>query len=357
MAGTSVTSVSRVMNDTGYPVSADLRQRILSAIEQLNYTPNSAAQGLRSTFNAVIGIIVRDISNAYFGEIARGATDAALARGHLSFICDTGRNPVNEFEIHELLWKHRVRGIVLAGGGFDTEEYRDLIQRQLERSAGFGLRVVATAPQGVEIPGVSPDFCGIAGTVVDHFMDYGHRRVALVTGPLEVLTSRAHVKGFREAVERHGEQLDPEFIVAKGFTEEAGYAAGRALVARADRPTALCCANDLIAIGAMHAIHDAGLSIPEDVSVAGIGDATVASYTRPGLTSVRVPRYDIGARAVEMVLAEQAPTGHSHLPSHLVSRGTVGPPPRRNGAPVSRPGAGRTRDGAASESGAGAVTP
>lgn len=326
LAETSVTSVSRVMNNTGYPVSKALRARILAAIEQLNYTPSSAAQGLRSTFNSVVGVIVRDISNTYFGEIARGATDAALERGHLSFICDTGRDPTNEFEIHEHLWKHRVRGIVLTGGGFDTDEYRALICEQLERSRSFGLRIVSTAPQGVEIAGVSPDFGGIVSTVVDHFVEYGHRRIALVTGPLPVLTSQAHISGFREALDRHDLPVTSDFIVTEGFTEKDGYAACRKLMACGDCPTALCCANDLIAIGAMHAIHDNGLSIPEDVSVVGIGDATVASYARPALTSVRVPRYEIGARAVEMVLNPEILMEHIHLPSQLIRRASVSSP-------------------------------
>ncbi len=329
LAETSVTSVSRVMNNTGYPVSKALRARILQAIEQLNYTPSSAAQGLRSTFNSVVGIVVRDISNTYFGEIARGATDAALSRGHLSFICDTGRNPVNEFEIHEHLWKHRVRGIVLTGGGFDTDEYRTLIQQQLERSATFGLRLVATAPQGVDIPGVSPDFSGIAASVVNHFLEMGHRRIALVTGPFPVLTSQAHIAGFREALERHDLPYIPDYVITEGFTEKDGYVACQRLLACGECPTALCCANDLIAIGAMHAIHDQGFSIPEDISVVGIGDATVASYARPALTSVRVPRYDIGARAVEMVLDTALPEEHTHLPSQLVQRASVGPPRQR----------------------------
>jgi len=325
-ASTSIATVSRVMNGTAYPVSAELRDRILRAIKELNYTPNSAAQRLRNRYSPVIGIVVRDISDHFFGEIARGATDEALKNRYLTFICDTGRNPVNEMEIHELLWKNRVRGIVLAGGGIDSAEYRDMIARQVERSAMFGLRLVANAPQGVEVPIVSVDFAAMMDRMTEYMVENGHRRIALVTGSEKVLSCQEHVKGFRRALLRSGIEPDDTLVLYTGFTEKAGYDALKLFLGLADRPTAICCATDLCAIGAMRAIHDAGLEVPDDFSLMGIGNIPLAGYTRPALTSIRMPRYEMGMRAVKLILQKELDSSYSlFLETELVVRDSVRP--------------------------------
>lgn len=320
----SITSVSRVMNDVDYPVSQELRHRILNAIERLQYTPNSAAQRLRSHFTAVIGIVVRDISNTYFGDIARGATDQALKHGHLTFICDTGRNAVNERDVHELLWKNRVRGIILVGGGFDDYEYRELMAKQMARSASFGLRLVSNAPQGIEVPTITVDFAQIMDTAVSHLIGVGHDRIAMVTGSSNVYTCQHHLAGFRRALDRHHIAYSAELTAFEGFTEIAGYRGCQSFLRLESRPTAICCASDLVAVGAMRAIHEFGLSVPQDVSLVGVGDSTLASYMRPALTTIRVPRYELGLRAVDLILGEEIRRDHREiLDTELVPRESV----------------------------------
>jgi len=322
-AGVSITSVSRIINNVDYPVSADIRSRVEDAVRELNYLPNAAAQGLRSTFSNVIGMIVRDIENSHFAEIAKGATERAMAHGYLCFVCNTGRSATNELSFHELLWKHRVQGIILSGGGLDSEDYRQMLHRQLERGRRFGLRLVSCAPQGVDIPLVSIDYKEVARLITANLADAGHRRIAFVTGREDVLTCRDHVLGYRGELAARGIPHDPNLVGFGDFTEEAGYELCRALLDRGTGMTAICCGSDPMAVGVIHALSERGLSVPRDISVAGIGDMPMSRYLSPPLTSVRIPRYEIGVQAVEAILAEDEAPSRRILPVALVERQSV----------------------------------
>lgn len=320
-SGVSISTVSRVINDNGYPISATLRERVLAAVGELSYTPSLAAQSLRRDFNHVIGLISRDISNGFFGEIAKGVTERAMQFGHLSFVCNTGRSPVNEMDFHELLWKNRVKGIVLAGGGFENDEYRHLLERQVERCRRFGLRIVANTPQGIELPTVSVDFAGITEGIVEYLAASGHTRIGMVTGDRNVLTSRYQEQGFLRGLKTTGVQCDPCLTHLDAFTEGGGYSGCNALFAGAKRPTAVICGSDLIAIGVLHALHNLGLTVPGDVSLVSIGDTPLALHLRPALTSVRVPRYEMGSKAVDMILADDYRMDEQvFLPTELIVR-------------------------------------
>jgi len=322
-AGASITSVSRIINNVDYPVSEDIRSRVLKAIEELHYSPNLAAQRLRSNFNNVIGIIVRDIENSHFAEIAKGATESAMKHEYLCFICNTGRSAESELKFHELLWKNRVQGIILTGGGLDTPQYREMMQRQIDRYKRFGLRLVACAPQGFDLPLVGIDFKEIGSLIAAHLADAGHRRIALVTGRADVLTSRAHCDGYREALEARGLEYDPALTAFGDFTEQAGYELCKGLLDRGAGMSALCCGSDLMALGAIHALSERGLAVPRDVSLASIGDMPIAAYTQPPLTSVRIPRYEIGAKALEMILDPEKKPTRCIFPVELVERQSV----------------------------------
>jgi LacI family transcriptional regulator len=323
LANVSITTVSRVINDVGYPVSPQKRNRIFAAVKQLNYTPNSSAQRLRSDFNPIIGLIVRDLSDSYFSEIAKGATEQAMELGHLAFVCNTGRNPSNEMEFHELLWKNRVRGILLIGGGIDTPEYRAMIAKQVERITRFGLRMVANAPQDIALPIVTIDQAAISSQITEHFLKLGHRSIGLITGEPWVITSKLHRQGYVAAMTAHGLPMHPELVKQEAFTERCGYNNCQELLHH-PRPTAIYCGSDPIAVGVLDALHDAGLDVPRDVSLISIGDTSIAVHLRPALTCVRLPRYQMGARAVELILSEQFPETHTeYLPAKFIERESV----------------------------------
>ncbi|TXT51473.1 MAG: LacI family transcriptional regulator [Spirochaetes bacterium] len=323
LAEASISTVSRVINDTGYPVSKDVQERILAAVKQLHYIPNLAAQRLRNDFNPVIGLIVRDIAEAYFGEIAKGATERAMELGYLAFVCNTGRKPANEMEFHELLWKNRVRGIVLVGGGIDTPEYRHLLEQQMERCDRFGLRIFAIAPQGIDIPTVSVDFVAMTEKITSYLIVKGHSMIGFITGDKVVTTSKDHVQGYRNALGAAHLEAREELARFDSFSEHGGYSNCRILMQQSPRPTAIICGCDPIAVGVLHALHDEGLEVPRDVSLVSIGDTPIAAHLRPALTCMRVPRYRMGARAVEKMLDPLADNASEYFPVEFIERGSV----------------------------------
>jgi len=324
LANVSISTVSRVINNTGYPVSKDVQERILAAVKQLYYIPNLAAQSLRSDFSPVIGLIVRDIAEAYFGEIAKGATERAMELGYLAFVCNTGRKPANEMQFHELLWKNRVRGILLVGGGIDTPEYRHLLEQQLDRCNRFGLRLIANAPQGIEVPTVTVDFIAMVAQATKYLIDRGHRNIAIITGDAIVTTSLVHASGYRQALHEAGIAEDPGLIQFESFSEQGGYTKCCVLMERNPRPTAILCGCDPIAVGVLHSLHDLGLTVPGDLSLISIGDTAIAGHLRPALTSMHVPRYQLGARAVEKMLLDGTGKIESeYLPTTLIERDSV----------------------------------
>ena len=322
-AGVSITTVSRIINNVDYPVSADVRARVEEAVKSLNYLPNLAAQRLRSSFNNVIGLIVRDIDNSHFAEIAKGATERAMAYEYLCFVCNTGRSAESELKFHELLWMNRVQGIILSGGGLDNERYREMLVRQVDRSKRFGLRLVACAPQHLDMPMVGVDFRAVARMITAHVADSGHRRIAFLTGRADVLTAKDHIAGYRDVLESRGIPFDPDLVGFGDFTEQAGHDLCRDLLMRAEGVTAIIGGSDAMVIGILHALHERGFAIPDAISVAGIGDMPMAPFLQPPLTSVRIPRYEIGARAVDAILSADPQPAHVVLPCTLVERQSV----------------------------------
>jgi LacI family transcriptional regulator len=304
-AGVSITTVSRVINNVDYPVSQSMRQRVLDAIDELGYLPNKSAQHLRRTFNNVIGLIVRDISESYFGEIAKGVTEKALELGYLSFVCNTGREPQNELRYHELLWQHRVRGIILAGGGMDTPQYREILQKQIARSEQYGLRIVSLAPQGMSMRAVTVDYVEIAETITSYLLARGHRNIALVTGRKDVITCQHHLAGYRRGLERYGLSYDERLAVYGDFTESDGYNGLMELLARKDHFTAVFAGSDTVATGVLQALSHKNLHVPQDISIMSIGDLPQSRYTTPPLTTVRIPRYNMGSCAVELIIGQE----------------------------------------------------
>ena len=306
LAGVSVTTVSRIINNVDYPVAIKTRDKVLAAIKELNYSPNKAAQGIKKKFSDIIGLIVRDISDSYFGEIAKGVTDRASELGYLSFVCNTGRNPHDELKYHDLLWQHRVKGIILAGGGFNQADYKEKLLKQMERHAEYGLRIIALAPQGIDIPHVMISDFEAGKKITQYMIEHGHRKIGFIGGPQEIFTSIERFKGYKYIMLSNGVNFSNLYMDSDNFSQSGGYKACTELLKRENGITALCCANDNIAVGAMGAIHDNGLKIPDDISVISIGDMSEAKYLNPPLTSLKIPHYKMGEMAVNYIVQKSS---------------------------------------------------
>jgi LacI family transcriptional regulator len=316
-AGTSVATASRVLNGSTHPVSAETRARVLAAAADLGYAPSALAQALVSRSSRIIGVIVNDIVDPYFAEIARGVEDVAGRMGYLVMVCNADRRPEAELQYVRALREYHALGIVFAGSGTPESAENAALDAEV---AAAGARVVALAQREFPAHLVHVDNAAAAYDVTDYLISLGHRRIAFVAGPAGLATSLQRERGFGAAMEAAG--LPDGLRLAGGFDFEAGLAAGRELLARRAVPDAVVAANDEAAIGVLTALRQAAVDVPGQVSVAGIDDTRPARFVE--LTTVNLPLHDLGAVAARHILAgEDEAAGEVVLPHRLVPRRTT----------------------------------
>jgi LacI family transcriptional regulator len=306
LAGVSIATASRVVSEADYPVSAHTRERVLEAARELDYVPNALARGLLKSQLPVVGVIVHDITDPYFAEVVRGVEDAAESGGYLVVTCSSEREGTRETSYVRLLRSMRVAGVIFAGSGLDDPAYVEELPRHLDALRASGAAVVHLSPHGKGVPEISIDNQDGIAMMVAQLAEMGHRRIAFLTGPSTLYVARERLEGFRRGMAMAGISIDENLIVETGFSAEAGARAiedlfDRRIVAGPDY-TALMCANDLLALGALQGLHDHGVSVPNGVSVAGFDDIPVARMTAPSLTTVRLPLREMGRLGFEVAI-------------------------------------------------------
>jgi len=326
-AGVSVSTVSYVLNDSG-PVAAERRARVLDAIRVLEYAPNESARSLKRRSASTIGLVVPDLANQFFALLAEGVERAASERDVLVVLCAPEATGKDEPHHTRLLRSQRLDGVIyLSGSGASPSAL-------LELSRSGPVVLVDEQVPGFDLPAVVSDSRTGAREIAQHVLEQGHRRVAIISGPLSLWTAQQRLAGYREAFAAAG--LDPDSVPVLGgdYRQASGrQLAGEVLSADpATRPTALLCANDLMAIGALEYCKAAGLRVPDDVSLTGFDDLPFVSLLTPSLTTVRQPASDMGARAVTRLfeLLENPAEGKRPIelfPTTLQLRESVGPPP------------------------------
>lgn len=321
-AGVSPATVSRVLNDTGYPVRPNTRDRVLRAAEELNYFRNDLARGLLLKRTHTLGLIVPDLSNPYYAEILRGAEDIASSNNYAVIICNTENKPEKTEVSVEVLMQKRVDGIIISGGATEYE----LLESEM---VAKGPEIVIVGRYRTGFPSVRVDNRGGSRRVVEHLLSLGHRRIGFISGPKVSTAVQDRLAGYRKALRDHGLSVEARLIVPGEFTERSGYEGMTRLLDLAEPPSAVVAANDRMAIGAMAAIRARGRSIPDDVAVAGFDDITMASYTNPPLTTVSLPGYLMGQTAASLMLELLASDQPAHrlrnLPTTLIPRGSTDP--------------------------------
>ncbi len=322
-AGVSKSLVSLVMR--GAPnVSEERRAAVLDAARELGYRPNAVARSLVRRRSHVIGVMLSDLRNPYFAEVAESVDELAGRFGYRALINSGSRRPAAEERAIETLLQLRVDGLILAGPVLATA----VIARA---AAAVPVSLVSRAARTPGIDTVRNDDRLGAMIAVDHLVSLGHRRIAHVDGGRGA-GAEARRTGYRRAMERNGLVRNIR-IVPGSFTEEGGYrGVERLLGERRRRPTAIFVANDLAAIGALQALEDAGREVPAEMSVIGYDNTMLASLRRIGLSTIDQPSAEIGATAVRLLLEriEEGRTEDRHivLPPSLVVRETTAPPPR-----------------------------
>jgi LacI family transcriptional regulator len=298
-AGVSVGTVSNVLNDSPR-VSADATARVRAAIAELGYVRNEAARQLRAGRSSSVGLVVLDVRNPFFTDVARGAEDEAAKLGLSVILGNSDEDVRRESAYLDLFEEQRVHGILIS-------PYGDIEPRLAElRRRGTPVVLVDRESRDSAVSSVSVDDTAGGRLAIAHLLSTGRRRIAFAGGPLGVRQISDRLVGARQAIDEvAGASL--EVIETAGLTVLEGRRVGEELVARAERPDAVFAANDLVAVGLLQALVMSGsLRVPEDVALIGFDDIDFASATVVPLTSIRQPRHEIGATALRILREEAA---------------------------------------------------
>jgi LacI family transcriptional regulator len=323
-AGVSMATASRALSD--HPrVAAGTRARVQSVAADLGYVHNTVARTLRTNRSYTLGLISDQIATTpYAGRIILGAQEAAAAQGWLLLLLNSGGDPELERREIQTLLQRQVDGLLYAA------MYHQVVSPPPLLTHVPSVLLDARADDA-SLPSVVPDEVGGARAAVAELVRHGHRRIGLVTHADDIPATHGRLQGYREELLAAGLPFDPSLVAVGPSTSQGGYPAALALLERTDRPTALFCFNDRMAMGAYQAAATLGLRVPEDVSVIGFDNQeTVADCLRPGLTTMALPHYEMGVWAVEAVLARihqpDAAVQHAVLGCPLVVRESVAPP-------------------------------
>jgi LacI family transcriptional regulator len=313
-AGVSIATASRVLNGSSHPVSDATRSRVLEAADELGYRPSELARALVKRTSRIVGVIVGDIVDPYFAEIARGVEDVAARVGHLTMVCNADRRPAAELAHLDVLRDYHAAGVVFAGSGYEHVAEAAALRTAVEELQEGGAVVVALAARDLDCPAVLVDNRAAARDATEHLLELGHRRIAFVEGPAGLHTSAHRLEGFEAAIAAAGAEA---VRLPGGFEFEAGAAAAEALMT--DLPDAVLGVNDEVAIGLLTRLRGAGIDVPGRISVVGIDDTRPARLV--DLTSVSLPLHELGEVAARVVL--EGATGDTVLPHRLVVRTTT----------------------------------
>lgn len=292
MVGVSASTASRALNHNS-AISEEIRKRVLKAAQETNYIPNSLARGLALKRSQLVGLMVPSIANPFFAEIARGAHDTAHQRSYVVALCDTQRNQEREELFTQTLMRSQVDGMIVTGGVMPLERIRAWRQRNVplvlagRRSAGLG------------VSGVAVDNVAVGHQAVRYIVSRGHRKIVYLGGSMDSPANRERQRGYMEAMEAHG--LTPA-VVRGDYSMESGFEAAARIRESRSRPTAVFAANDLMAMGLIMGLMGSGVKVPDDIAVVGCDDIPMGALIKPSLTTIRVPMYEIGARAMELLL-------------------------------------------------------
>jgi LacI family transcriptional regulator len=316
-ANVSTATVSRTLNQSG-PVKAATARKVWRAVTALNYYPNSHARTLVSGRSRLIGLIVSDITNPFFPELVRAFEDLAAQKQYDLLLTSTNYDTSRMTTCLRRMLERKVDGVAMMTSEMDLGLIKELSKRNLP------IVFMDVGQMGPRMSHVSIDYGNGIRQAVDHVVSLGHRNIGFITGPLDLHSARTRRQAFIDGLRGHKIPLDRRFVREGTHTAEGGERAMKELLKLARLPTAVVCSNDWTAIGALHAIHDAGLTVPQDISLVGFDDIPLTSYTTPTLTTVRMSARDVGATAFQALfslIGEQHVEGDVfQVPTRLVVR-------------------------------------
>jgi LacI family transcriptional regulator len=316
-AGVSTATVSHVINQTRF-VSEETRQKVLAAIETLNYQPSAIARGLATNATQTIGLIISDVTNPFFTAVARGVEDEITRHGYHTIFCNTDEDPIRENEYLRLLSARQIDGLIIA----PARTYSESLIRMSE--AGIPIVLIDRGTNGVRAPLVCVDNEGGAYQAIKYLIELGHRRIGIVVGMETISTHLMRLNGYKRALEEAGLSIDesliaradpqlyshqpalsvstpPKFLTNAQMTPAAYYALQQ-LLDLPDCPTAIFVTNNQMTLGTLHALKERKLRCPEDISLISFDDHEWAPLFSPPITTVRQPTYQLGQTAAGLLM-------------------------------------------------------
>jgi LacI family transcriptional regulator len=326
LAGVSISTVSLALNGSG-PVSAETSRRIWDAAQAVGYAPNPVAQSLKSGRARLIGMVVGDISNPFFGRLLKEVERLSLEKNHLVIVSDSGLDPARERAILEAMSGQRVAGIILSPHAYSLEHI------EYVRSLTMPIVLIDHKIEGLDVDFVASDNVLASAMLTEHVIRFGHRRVAHIAGRAGLWTAERRKDGFRNTMIAAGLDVDESLILDGDYEGDRAYEQAMRLLTRADRPTAIIAANNVMALGALQAINDLGFKCPDEISLASIDDVPWGNVIQPRLTMV-VQTVDDMARIATEFLMDRINARGTAIPARehiLIPRLVVGhscAPPR-----------------------------
>jgi LacI family transcriptional regulator len=321
-AGVSPATVSRVLNKTHY-ISAETERRVLEVVGQLKYFKNVHARRLATGQSDLFGLVISEIANPYFAEVIRGFQAAAWDRGFDVLLCNTQYDETRTKSILRKLIENDARGVAIMTSSIDKSMSSELI------AAGIAVVFCNVTPAQKLVSTISIDYPRGVAQAIEHVVSLGHRRAAVIAGPDDnrtaIVIKEALVAGLTLRA------MPPFPVISSSYGIDAGASAVRSVLSAEHKPTVIFCGNDLIAMGAMSALEEAGVEIPKDMSVVGIDDISFACLARPPLTTIRVPRERVGniaLAALDRMLQLKRRRGEDYyVETDLVVRKSTAPAP------------------------------
>jgi LacI family transcriptional regulator len=323
LAGVSTATVSYVVNGSR-PVSPELAGRVRRAIAEVGYAPNAIARSLRQAHTRTIGLVIEDNLNPFFAEVAKGVEDEAFAMGYTVLLCNSNGSPERERAYLDLLAAKRVDGVVFFSTTSTAARLQPLVEQRIPvvsfyREAG-----------GLPIDTIRVDNERIGYLATSHLLELGHQRIACIQPANTGGASARRVDGYRAALEEAGMMLDTRITPRGDNLVGGGQLATRNLLDSGRKFSAIFACNDAMALGALFALQSVGLNVPQDISVVGVDDILLASFSMPPLTTVAQPKQEAGRMAVDFLMDRIAksidPPRAVILDAHLVVRASTAAP-------------------------------
>lgn len=321
VAKVSTATVSRTINGSN-KVSDETAARVRRAIEKLHYYPDTNARALGSGRSNLYGLIISDITNPFFPELVRSFEDVAMRHGKEVLVANTGYDPVRAEHCARRMLQRKVDGVAIMTSEMHSKLLEDFHQQRIP------LIFLDTARSQNQISRIVIDYQSGIEAAVNHLHSIGHSAIAFIAGPDKYHSAKIRHSAFLKAMRKLGLAIPPHFIQQGDHTIAGGYQAMNLMLAHPPFPKAVIASNDLSAIGALRAIHEKNLRVPQDISLIGFDDITVSSYTQPPLTSVRIPRNQIAETAFHALvdMRENQSVAIHRIPTELVIRQSTAPP-------------------------------